>query len=364
MPLHSIRVLDLTRLLPGPYATMILADFGAEVIKVEDPQLGDYARYFEPKIANQGALFHSLNRNKQSISLDLKTDSDKEKFLNMVTEADVVIESYRPGVMKRLGLDYDTLKTYNPELIYCAITGYGQTGPYKDKAGHDLNYLSYAGLLHLMGKSGESPIVPATTIADIGAGAQPAVIGILLALFHWQHTGEGQFIDISMMDGVLPWLQTTLPAYLNAEVTPSRGEQVLDGGMANYNIYETKDGRFLSVGAVESKFWETFCKTIEREDFVEGFFSPAEKQQEMKQAIQQIIATKTLAEWLTIFEPLDACVAPAQTFAEVVRDQQVQAREMIQSIEDEALGEVKHIGIPIKLSKTPGKIRSLAPEHK
>lgn len=364
MPLQSIRVLDLTRLLPGPFATMVLADFGAEVIKVEDPFLGDYARDFEPKVAGQGAMFHSLNRNKQSITLNLKEEADKEKLLDMVKDADVIIESFRPGVMKRLGLDYDTLKQYNEGLIYCAISGYGQTGPYKDKPGHDLNYIGYTGLLQLMGTSDRPPIVPATTIADIGGGAQPAIIGILLALIHRDKTGEGQFVDIGMMDGVVSWLQTLLPAYLNAADEPKRGEQMLDGGRAYYSIYETKDERYLAVGAVEPKFWSAFCEIIEREDLIKRQEAPLDEQRQMQQEVQGIIKTKTLAEWTEIFEPIDACVSPILTFEEMEQNPQIQARDMIQTIEDEDQGTVKHIGIPIKLSKTPGKIRTLAPKRK
>lgn len=364
MPLQSIRVLDLTRLLPGPYATMVLADFGAEVIKVEDPFLGDYARDFEPKVAGQGTMFHSLNRNKQSVTLNLKEESDKEKLIEMVKDADVLIESFRPGVMKRLGLDYETLKQHNEGLIYCAISGYGQTGPYKDKPGHDLNYIGYTGLLQLMGTSDRPPIVPATTIADIGGGAQPAIIGILLALIHRNKTGEGQFVDIGMMDGVVSWLQTLLPAYLNADDEPVRGEQMLDGGRAYYNVYETKDGRYLAVGAVEPKFWGAFCEIINREDLIERQEAPLAEQRHMQQEVQGIIKTKTLAEWTEIFEPIDACVSPILTFKEMEQNPQIQDREMIQTIEDEEQGTIKHIGIPIKLSKTPGKIRTLAPKRK
>lgn len=363
MPLQSIRVLDLTRLLPGPFATMVLADFGAEVIKVEDPFLGDYARDFEPKVAGQGAMFHSLNRNKQSVTLNLKEEADKEKLIEMVKDADVLIESFRPGVMKRLGLDYETLKQHNEGLIYCAISGYGQTGPYKDKPGHDLNYIGYTGLLQLMGTSDRPPIVPATTIADIGGGAQPAIIGILLALIHRNKTGEGQFVDIGMMDGVVSWLQTLLPAYLNAGDKPQRGEQMLDGGRAYYNVYETKDGRYLAVGAVEPKFWSAFCNIINREDLIERQEAPLQEQRQMQQEVQGIIKTKTLAEWTDIFEPIDACVSPILTFEEMEENPQIQDREMIQTIEDEEQGTIKHIGIPIKLSKTPGKIRTLAPKR-
>ncbi len=247
---------------------MLLADFGAEVIKVEAPEFGDYLRNYEPKVDQNSAFFHSLNRNKKSICLDLKTKEDKEKFKDLVKEADVVVESFRPGVMEKLGLDYSILKSINPGLIYCAITGYGQTGPYANLPGHDINYISLAGLLNLMGEKDGKPVVPATQIADIGGGALPATIGILLALLERKNSGKGQFVDISMMDGVISWLQATLPNYLSANILPKRGEQLLDGSRACYAVYETKDGRYLSVGALELKFWKAFCIVINKEDFV------------------------------------------------------------------------------------------------
>ncbi|HEX6595088.1 MAG TPA: CaiB/BaiF CoA-transferase family protein [Bacillota bacterium] len=359
MPLQSIRVLDLTRLLPGPFCTMILADFGAEVIKIEQPNIGDYARDFQPKVDTDSAMFHSLNRNKKSVCLNLKTDQGKEVFLQLVQGADVVIESFRPGVMKRLGFDYETLKEINPRLIYCAITGYGQTGPYANLPGHDINYISYAGLLHLMGESDGKPIIPATTIADIGGGALPATIGILLALFKRKETNRGQLVDISMLDGVISWLQTVLPNYLMAGETPQRGKQMLDGGRACYAIYETKDERFLSVGALEVKFWKRFCETIQRQEFIPLLDAPLHEQHRLKYEIQTIISQKTLSEWVDIFSGVDACVSPVLTFDEMVTNQQIIAREMIQSMEE---GTLKQIGIPIKLSATPGKIKSPAPK--
>lgn len=359
MPLKSIKVLDLTRLLPGPYCTMLLADFGADVIKIEEPHIGDYARFFEPKIEGKSAFFHSLNRNKRSIRLDLKSVNDKNKFLQMVEDADVVVESFRPGVMERLGLDYDTLKRRNPRLIYCAITGYGQTGPYKDKPGHDINYLSYAGLLDLMGERGGRPVIPATTIADIGGGALPAVIGILMALHERHESKKGQFVDIAMMDGVISWLQTVLPAYLATDVLPKRGEQVFDGGRASYSVYETKDGRYLAVGAVEMKFWEVFCRTIEREDFINQLDEPLHTQYQMKSAIQEVIFQRDLEEWVSVFSEVEACVSPVNNLKEMIQDPHVQAREMIQTMTDDTL---KHIGVPIKLSRTPGVLKTKAPE--
>ena len=361
MPLKNIRVLDLTRLLPGPYCTMLLADFGAEVIKVEDPKMGDYARYYDPKLDADSAIFHSLNRNKKSVCLDLKSADGKASFLSMTEKADVVVESFRPGVMERLELDYEKLKSVNPALIYCAITGYGQTGPYADKPGHDINYLSYAGLLNLMGEKDGKPIVPATQIADIGGGALPATVGILLALLEREKSGKGQFVDISMMDGVISWLQTVLPNYLSDNTALNRGEHMLAGGLAAYAIYETKDSRWLSVGALEPKFWVAFCEGVGRNDFIPLLDAPQE-QYRLKHEIQTIMYQKRLSEWLDVFSEKDACVSPVLTFEELLKDPQVSAREMIQTVKHATLGETKQIGTPIKLSETPGGIRSQAPK--
>ncbi|MGJ9457773.1 CaiB/BaiF CoA transferase family protein [Oceanobacillus sp. CF4.6] len=362
MPLHSIRVLDLTRLLPGPYCTLMLADFGAEVIKVEDPIAGDYMREFEPKLDKEGVFFQSLNRNKKSICLDLKSEEGKHHFLQLVETADIVVESFRPGVMERLGIGYETLKTINPGIIYCAITGYGQTGPYKDKPGHDINYLSYAGLLNLMGEKDGKPVIPTAQIADIGGGAFPALTGILLALFERATSGKGQFVDISMLDGVVSWMHMLLPSFFAGQDV-NRGEELLNGGNASYQVYETKDNRFLSMGGIEEKFWKGFCEGIERNDFIPLLNEPLHVQEKLIKEIGTIIYSKTLEDWMEIFSEKDACVTPVQTLAEAENDPQVQAREMIQTVFYPKLGKTKQIGIPIKLSETPGEIRTTAPKH-
>ncbi|WP_363551218.1 CaiB/BaiF CoA-transferase family protein [Caldifermentibacillus hisashii] len=360
-PLQSIRVLDLSRLLPGPFCTMFLADFGAEVIKIEAPELGDYARHYEPKIDENSVMFHSLNRNKKSVTLDLKTDEGKDQFLQMVGKADVVVESFRPGVMKRLGLDFPVLEKINPRLIYCAISGYGQTGPYAEMPGHDINYISYAGLLELMGEKDGKPIVPAVQVADLAGGAYPAVTGILLALLEREKSGKGQFIDISMMDGVISLLQSTLPNYLMKNIPSKRGEQMLSGGLACYEVYQTKDGRWLAVGALEMKFWRIFCQKLGKPEWIPLLNEPDEVQYKLTHDIQTVMYTKTLAEWMDIFEDAEACVSPVLTFAELVNHPQVQVRRMFETIEQDGIP-VKHIGIPIKLSRTPGKIRTAAPK--
>lgn len=356
LPLKNIRVLDLTRLLPGPYCSQFFADFGAEVIKIEEPKVGDYARWTEPRVDGYSAMFASLNRNKKSVTLNLKLDDDRKQFRELVKTADVLIESFRPGVMDRLGLGYEDLKELNPKLVYCAITGFGQTGPYKDKPGHDINYLSYAGLLHFnVGAQGEKPTVPATQIADLGGGALMGVAGILTALMGRNVTGKGQFVDISMMDGVVSWMQTVLPEYLAGKPV-TEGELTLAGGRACYGVYETADGRYLSVGALEPKFWRTFCEGIERPDLISLLDAPQETQVELRKTIQQEIGQKTLAEWNVIFEKIDACVSPVLTLDEMIEDPQVKARDMLVTYEGQ-----RQIANPIKLSETPAKIYSKAP---
>ncbi|MDC3411875.1 CoA transferase [Aquibacillus sp. 3ASR75-11] len=359
MPLQGYRVLDLTRLLPGPYCTMLLADFGSEVIKVEDEKHGDYARRYEPKLDENSAIFHSLNRNKKSVCLDLKSTEGKEAFLKLVEISDVVVESFRPGVMERLGLDYETLKEVNPGLVYCAITGYGQTGPYASDPGHDINYLSRSGLLDVMGEKDGKPTIPATQIADIGGGAYPAAVGILIALLEREKTGEGQFVDISMLDGVISWLQTLLPGYLASNVLPKRGEEMLNGGLACYEVYETKDARWLAVGALEPKFWKNFCEKIDREEFIPLLHAPLREQHMLKYEIQKVISTKYMMEWEDIFADTEACVTPVLTLEEVVRDPHVLARKIVQQA---SLDSINHIDNPIKLSRTPGKHRTCAPK--
>ena len=359
MILNHIRVLDLSRLLPGPYCTMMLADFGAEVIKIEDPSRGDYLRDLEPKVDENSAVFHSLNRNKKSVVLNLKDEADKHSFLNLVETADVIVESFRPGVMERLGLDYETLKSVNPGLIYCAITGYGQNGPFQQEPGHDLNYLGYAGLLQLMGDQERKPIVPSTQIADIGGGAYPAVVGILLSIIEREKTGEGQFVDISMLDGVVSWLHMMLPNHV-AGVSPKRGSELLNGGYACYQVYETKDGKYVALGAVEAKFWKAFCEGINREHFVPLQHAALDVQNEMIAEIEMIMKQQSQSEWLKNFEQLEACLTPVYAFDEMLENPQLQEREMIQSSES---GLKQMIGNPIKLSNAKSRATDPSPKH-
>lgn len=361
MPLEGIRVLDLTRLLPGPYASLMFADFGADVIKVEDTKLGDYARWGEPKISEYSAMFHSLNRNKRSITLDLKSDEGREVFLDLVKTADVLIESFRPGVMDRLGIGYDVLKKHQPKLIYCAITSYGQNGPYRDVPGHDINFLSYAGLLDLQGERKGRPTNSPVQIGDIGGGSLMATIGILVSIIEAKKSGKGQFVDISMLDGTISWMQTFLPEYLATNIPPNRGELILNGGKACYEIYETSDQRYLAVGALELKFWKNFCQVIGKNNLIAQLNAPLEQQIEMKKEIQTVIIQKTLQEWLRLFKGVDACVTPVLTVDEMVEDPQIKHRQIIEEVYHQNTGIMRQVANPIKLSRTKVKTIRQAP---
>src|SRR5439155_13050144 len=262
-PLSGIRILDLSRLLPGAYASQMLADYGADVIKIEEPGSGDYGRFMPPQLAGGMSLyFVAINRNKRSMTLNLKLQAGREIFLRMVRQADVVLESFRPGVMDRLGLGYEQLKEANPGIVYCGISGYGQDGPYRLRAGHDLNYAGYAGLLDYNRGPGGEPAMPPTQLGDLAGGSYMAVIGILAAVVGRAQTGEGRKIDVSMTEGVMSLLSLVAGAYLNTGKAPRPGHSRLDGGLPCYNIYEAKDGKYVTLAALEPKFWNTFCTHI------------------------------------------------------------------------------------------------------
>ena len=274
--LSDIRVLDLSRLLPGGFCSLLLADFGAEVLKVEDTGMGDYIRWSPPfhegaDESARSALFLALNRGKRSIRLDLKTDGGREVLLRLVREHDVLLESFRPGVMERLGVGYERLREENPRLVYCAITGYGQDGPYTGRSGHDMNYLGLNGLLGLSGDAGGPPVQSAGQIADLGGGALMAAFGILAALRERDSSGEGQLVDVSMFDGSLSWLALVAARYLADGTPPGRGDLELAGSLVCYRPYACRDG-WVTLGALEPKFWQAWCRGVGREDLVEKQF--------------------------------------------------------------------------------------------
>ncbi len=325
-PLSNICILDLSRLLPGAYASQMLADFGADVIKVEEPGSGDYSRSMPPfGPNNMGMLFLAVNRNKRSMTLNLKQGRDL--FLRLVRQADVVLESFRPGVMRRLGLGYEHLKEVNPGIIYCAISGYGQDGPYRLYAGHDLNYVGYAGMLHYNRGPDGKPALPMTQIGDLVGGGYLSVVGILTALLRRASTGEGTMIDTSMTEGALSLLPYTSSVYLNTEHSPLPGHSRLDGALPNYNIYETSDGKYLTLAALEPKFWQMFCLRIGHPELVSSALDTSpEQREETKLLLRSIFKSRTRDEWLADLADSDACVGPVYSIDEVMNDPHMQAR--------------------------------------
>lgn len=362
-PLTGMKILDLSRLLPGPYCSLMLGDLGADVLKIEDPKLGDYMRWWGPRVNKQSAFFLMVNRNKKSMKLNLKTDWGRDIFFRLVRQHDVLLEGFRPGVMERLGLGYEALKEENPGLIYCAITGYGHTGPYRDRAGHDLNYLSLAGVLGTIGPKGGPPVIPGVQIADIGGGAMLAALGILAAYIARQETGKGQFIDVSMLDGSFAWLTVPLGKTLADGEDPKPGDSFLTGRYACYRIYETKDGRHMGLGALEPQFWEAFCKLVNREDLVGYQFAEGEKQTHLISEVSGIFKEKTRQEWIGFLKDTDCCCEPVNSVSEALMDSQLLAREMILEADHPTEGRLKQIGIPVKFSETPGSLRLAPPNH-
>jgi len=366
LPLSDIRILDLTRLLPGPFCSQILADFGAEVIKVEDTGMGDYIRLAPPfhegeEAQAQGtasALFLSLNRNKQSIRLDLKSDGGRGAFLRLVETADVVLEGFRPGVMNRLGVGYETLIEINPGLIFCAISGYGQDGPNRDRAGHDLNYLAATGLLDMTGPAGGPPIQSATQIGDIGGGAMSAAIGIMAALFEKRSSGKGQMVDISMTDGALSWLALSSGRYFADGTSPKRGEVELGGSLACYLNYEAADG-WVSCGALEPKFWKAFCEGADRPDLIEHQFDRPGSEGHGKAA--EVFLTRTREDWKQFNDEHNCCIEPILTLGEALESDLFDQRGMVVEFDQPGIGPVRQIGNPIKLSETPSREPGPAP---
>jgi len=343
-PLAGIKVLDLSRQFPGPYATMVLADFGAEVLRLEDRRfIGD------PSAA-------AVMRNKRHLSLNLKTEAGKEIFFKLLADTDVLVEGFRPGVTERLGVSYADLKPRKPDLIYCSLSGYGQTGPYREMVGHDLNYIGFAGILELSGETGQRPVIPPVQIADVGGGLN-AAIGILLALFHRSRTGQGQYIDVSLMDAALGFQQINFIQFLDLGMAPERGRQPLSGLFPSYNAYETKDGKFFTLGAVEPRFWTTFCDTVGRPDLKKDQYATGERREQAMAELTALFKQKTRDEWFQQLKADDICIGKALTLSEVMTDPQVQAREMVVTVEDHGKKRTL-LGVVAKLSETPGDLRT------
>jgi len=329
MPLTGIRILDLTRLLPGAYCTLLLADMGADVIKVEEPGAGDYMRWTPPLAGGQSALFNAINRNKRSVTLNLKADAGRDLLLRLVQGADVLVEGNRPGVMDRLGLGWEVVHARNPRLVMCSITGYGQDGPFASRAGHDLNYMATAGGLGLNGERDGPPVPPAVQVADIGGGGLQPAVAILGALVGVQRGGEGRWIDASMTDGAVSWLALALATHAGGE-TVARGHQRLSGRFACYRVYACKDGGYYSVAALEPKFWSALCSALERPDLVDLQYSDDSV---VHVALEEMFASRTRLEWQRRLSALDACCEPVLDIDEVPSHPQIAARRLIETHE-------------------------------
>jgi len=351
LALEGIKVLDLSRTVPGPFCTMVLADMGADVIKIEDPR---YQMGMLPDQEKQAA-YDFLSRNKKSIALDLKTAEARGIFHKLATNADVVMEAFRPGVAKKLGVDYKTISKLNPRIVYCSLTGFGQDGPYRDLPGHDPNYTSIGGAVGLTGDEKGDPVVIRAALGDIGS-ALHAVIGILCALMARDKTGRGQYIDISMTDSVLSFLTISLLRYFRDDFIPKRGWP-----SPTINVWKTKDGKFVSTGLIEPYFWERFCRALGREDLIPHQRAKGKKLQEVHSAIRETFLTKTRDEWFQIMRDADTCVSPVLELDEVVNDPQLLSRDMFPEFDHPAEGKVRQLGMAIKLSETPAKFRSFAP---
>ncbi|MCS6884618.1 MAG: CaiB/BaiF CoA-transferase family protein [Acidobacteriota bacterium] len=351
-PLHGLRVLDLTRLLPGPYCTMLLGDLGAEVIKIEEPNIGDPARYALPKLKDTSSLFLTVNRNKKSVALNLKDSRGVEIFLKLAETADVVVEGFRPGVVKRLGVDYETVRSANPRIVYCSITGYGQTGPWSSRVGHDINYAALSGLLGLSVDSRSVPVIPAAQVADL-SGALMAAIAILAAVISCKNTGKGQYIDIAMLDTTIAMLPVMAAHFFAGEQLDVGTQTPLTGQYPFYNIYRTKDGKYISLGALEQKFWVEFCLAIDRRDLVTKQFARGKERERIFTELRSLFLSRTQAEWLKLFEGKSFCCEPVLSFQDAVTSDQAIARAMLFEMEHATEGAVKQLGSPFKFSETP-----------
>jgi crotonobetainyl-CoA:carnitine CoA-transferase CaiB-like acyl-CoA transferase len=330
-------------MLPGPYCSMMLGDLGAEVIKIEDTHIGDPIRL------SSSEAFNQINRNKKSIALDLKRAEGRSIFLKLVETSDVVLEQFRPGVVDRLGIGYDSASKANPQIIYCSLTGYGQQGPYRGRAGHDINYIALSGILGLTTDDRGKPVIPGVQIADLVGGIM-AALAILAALIARNMTGQGQYIDVSMLDCARSLLP--IPA---AQHFSGKGPKLLSGAQPFYNVYETADGRFMSLGALEPKFWENFCRRIGRQDLIPRQFDEGQRQEELFEELRRIFKSRTLGQWVELMRDADACCEPVLSLQEALQGEIVPGA--IRQIEGTEL-----LGFAFKLSKTPMSIRGLAPQ--
>jgi alpha-methylacyl-CoA racemase len=344
-PLSGVRVLDLTRLLPGAMATLHMADMGADVIKIEDMDAGDYARSMGRMREGMSDFFRLLNRNKRAMRLDLKHARGREVFLRLAQRSDVVVEGFRPGVVAKLGAGYDAVAAVNSRIVYCSISGYGQDGPYAQRAGHDINYIGYAGVGDAIGTR-DAPVMPNFQIADLLGGALVPVMGILAALIDARSSGRGRYVDVAMTDAVLAHAIFPLLGFLERGAVPPRGQGMLDGGLPCYNVYRTKDGRFMAVGALERKFWAALCETLGCPELADKHLVYGAQAEPVKERLAAIFGSRTQREWSEVFAGSDSCVSPILNIGEALADEQLRARAMVLTA-----GGLAQFALPVKFSE-------------
>jgi alpha-methylacyl-CoA racemase len=352
-PLLGIRILDLTRLYPGPLGTMMLADMGADVIKIEDMNAPDYMRYYPPYLQSESAGFIAVNRSKRSLAMNLKTKKGVDIFFSLLKTADIVIEQFRPGVLDELGIGYEAAKRLKSDIIYVSITGYGQDGPYAKDAGHDINYIGYAGILSATGSPKTGPILPGSQLGDVAGGAYMSIIACLAALWTREKTGQGQRVDVAMLDCVLPLMTLQMAHYQATKMMMAPGELPLSGGLACYGVYSCADGKYIALGLLETKFWKIFCEMAGHAEWIEKHMVMGEEAHNLREEIDAFFRTKTRDEWIAEAKDLDVCLTPVLDISEVETDPQLQARQMVYEQTHPVCGCTKGIGVPLKFSATP-----------
>jgi len=330
--LDGVQVLEIAQMIPAPYATMLLSDLGADVIKIENPDAGDYQRRFGPDVDSINHRFANYNRDKRSLALDLKAEEGREVLLELAAESDVLVEGFRPGVVERLGIDYETVSAVNPAIVYCSLSGYGQTGPYSDWVGHDINYLGIAGLLDMTGERDGPPVPPGYPVSDF-AGGLFAAFTVVSLLLRAERTGNGEYVDISMTDVISSWGSQLLPFVLNGE-DPKRGESLVSGANPAYSIYECADGEYVSLGALEPVFWEALCEALSLESLVDADLEDDAVRQAVREELAETFETRSRDEWLERLDPSEVPVAPVNSIREAFRsDPQLQERGLLQDVE-------------------------------
>ena len=372
LALEDVKILDLSRLAPGTFCTMLLGDLGAEVLKIEAPGVTEFvgsSRSLEGEERRKEAAYYAPNRNKKSIVLNLKSEAGREIFYRLAQHADVIVEGFRPGVAKRLRIDYKTISKLNPRIIYCSLSGYGQDGPYHTFSGHDVNYIAMAGILDLIGSGEGPPVIPLNLVADFAGAALYGALGISVALVARNRTGKGQYVDVAYMDGAVSLMTSFTCGYFFDGSMLKRGESWLHGAYPYYGVYETKDGKYITIGCLEPHFWENLCRFLGKEEYIPYHFAlehtfhkpKDEKWDEIRSFLKRVFLTKKRDEWFELLTHNDVPAGKVYTPDEVFSDPQVLHRQMVIEVEHPTLGKVKQVGIAPKLSNTPGKVRSLSP---